>query len=163
MTQTVAPVSAGEYPASVWLPWYFTRGPWSVLTVPLFFVLFVCVLWTTLAAAVQGVGLFRVMYAVYGFLGIAAIVFGLWLPLVMPPAIYFSLLKNLPTVWMRADGNAGVVKRLVISVAVLLILPFVAQGCTFAISRGMGWVADRDPCAAYAVGVAGSIPPTNCR
>jgi hypothetical protein len=46
--------------------------------------------------------------------------------------------------------------------ALLVLLPLGAHLVYRGVTLGIGWVADRDPCAAFAAGVTGSKPPINC-
>ena len=78
----------------------------------------------------------------------------------LPPVLYCSLIKNLPGLWLEPDASGRT--RVLSSLAILILLPLTAYLVYHGVAWGIGWVADRDPCAAFAVGVTGSKPPINC-
>jgi hypothetical protein len=146
--------------ASVWIPWYFRRGVLTIITCPLFLFLAYCIAVSALGAAVQGLALLRATYAVFGFIGaFLALSFG-WVPVILPPVLYYSLVKNLPGLWLRPDASGRT--KVLSSLAVLVFLPLAAYLIYHGVALGIGWIADRDPCAAFAAGVTGSKPPINC-
>lgn len=146
--------------ASVWISWYFKRGAFTLVTAPLFLLLVYCVAISTFGAVVQGLGLLRATHAVFGFIGafIAASVG--WVPVILPPVLYFSLIKNLPGVWLRPDAPGRT--KLLSSVVVLVLIPLAAYLTYHGVTWGIGWIADRNPCAAFAAGVTGSKIPLDC-
>ena len=146
--------------ASVWIRWYFKRGAFTLLTAPLLVFLAYCVAVSTLGAYVHGVALLRASYAIFGFIGafIAASVG--WIPVIAPPILYYSLVKNLPGVWLRSDATTR--EKIVSSALVLILFPLSAYLTYHAVTWGIGWIADRDPCASFAAGVTGSQLPINC-
>lgn len=153
--------SSGEVPASVWIPWYFRRGILTLVTAPLFLFLLYCIAVAGFGALVQGLALLRVNLAVFGFIGaFLALSFG-WIPVILPPILYYSLLKNLPGLWLRRDGSTGA--KTLFSLAVLVLLPLIAYLLHHGVALGIGWIADRDPCAAFDAGVTGSRPPVDCQ
>lgn len=153
-------VSAVANQLAVWVPWYFTRGLLSVVTAPLFCFLLFSVAISAIGAVIQGLALIRAAYAILGILGaFLALTFGLWF-VIIPPALYYSLLKNLPGLWLRPDAARRT--KLLWSLALVILLPATAYVMFHAIAFGIGWLADRDPCAAFAVGVTGSEPPVDC-
>lgn len=84
--------------ASVWIPWYFKRGMLTVVTAPLFLFLVFCIAVSVLGATVQGLALLRASYAVFGIVGVfIAVSFG-WILVILPPVLYYSLIKNVPGV-----------------------------------------------------------------
>jgi hypothetical protein len=107
---------------AVWLPWYFKRGAFTLLTIPLFLFLVNSVIISTFAAFVQGLALIKVTYAVLGLLAAVLIVVTGWILLVsLPPVLYFSLLKHIPGLWLRPDASTRT--RLITSATVLVLLP----------------------------------------
>lgn len=146
--------------ASVWVSWYFKRGLLTILTVPLFLFLVYAIAVSALGVVVQGYALLRVSGAVFGFVGaFIAISVGL-IPIILPPVLYYSLAKNLPGLWLRPDTSRRA--KILMSLAVLILLPLGAYLIHHAVSFSITWIADHDPCAAYAAGVTGSKPPVNC-
>lgn len=151
------PMDAGR--PSVWIPWYFKRGALTLVTGPLFLFLIFCVVVSAFGAVIQGIALFRVSGAVFGIIGgIIAVSFG-WIPVIMPPVLYYSLIKNLPGLWLRPDASRR--DKILSSLAVLVLLPLGAYLVYHAVAWGIGWIADRDPSAAFAAGVTGSKPPVD--
>jgi hypothetical protein len=146
--------------ASVWIPWYFKRGAFTLFTAPLLFLLAYCIVVSTLGAYVQGLALLRASHAIFGFIGaFVAVSFG-WIPLVAPPVLYYSLVKNLPGIWLRKDAPRRT--KFVSSILALILLPLSAYLVYHGVTWGIGWIADRNPCAAFAAGVTGSQVPVNC-
>jgi hypothetical protein len=150
--------------ASVWIPWYFTRGVMTVITAPLFLMFVFFTVSSTFEATIQGMALLRVMRAVFsrrvfvtlgtlfGFLGVV-IVF-------LPPILYYSLAKKLPGLWLRPDASRR--DRIFTSLLVLVLLPLLAFLIQRVIVVGIAWIADQNPCAAFTAGVTGSKIPVNC-
>jgi hypothetical protein len=69
-------------------------------------------------------------------------------------------MKNLPGLWLRPDASR--LAKMAFSLAVIVLLPLAAYVIYYSVGWGIGWVADRDPCAAFSAGVTGSKPPVNC-
>jgi hypothetical protein len=146
--------------ASVWIPWYFRRGALTPVTAALFLLLGVCIAISAFGAVIQGVALLRASHAVFGFVGaFVAVLFG-WIPIVLPPILYYSLMKNLPGVWLRPDATRRT--KAFSSLVVIVLLPLAAYIIYHGVVWGIGWIADHDPCAALSAGVTGSKPPVNC-
>jgi len=82
-----------------------------------------------------------------------------WIPAFAPAILYYTLLKNLPGVWLRRDVTTKSFAKLGVTVGMLILLVGVAEGITKANSYAIAWIADRDPCAAFKAGITGSIPP----
>lgn len=146
--------------ARVWIPWYFKRGALTLFTAPLFLFLGFCVAISAFGAIIQGLALVRATHAVFGFIGaFVAVLFG-WIPVIMPPVLYYSLMKNLPGLWLRPDASRRA--KIFSSLAVVVLLPIAAYSIYHGVGWGIGWIADRDPCAAFSAGVTSSKPPVNC-
>jgi hypothetical protein len=146
---------------SVWVPWYFERGLLTTLTAPLFLLFVYCLVVSALGAVLKVLALVRASHAVFGVLGALAALSVGWIPVIMPPVLYYLLAKNLPGLWLRRDASPRA--KALRSAAVLVLLLLGAYLIHHAVVLGIGWIADRDPCAALAAGVTGSRPPTNCR
>jgi hypothetical protein len=145
---------------SAWLPWYFGRGLRTFVTLPLFLLLAFALLTSAFGALVQWLAAVRVSWALMGVVGGLVVACVVWLPAIISPALYYSLLKNLPGLWSRPDASAGT--KLAMSVGVLVGMPLIAWVVSAALGWGIGWMADRDPCAAFRAGVTGSVEPTAC-
>ena len=147
--------------ASVWIRWYFRRGALTPVTAALFLLLSACIAISAFGAVIQGIALLQASHAVFGFVGaFVAVLFG-WIPIVLPPILYFSLMKNLPGVWLRPDASRRT--KAFSSLAVVVLLPLTAYLVYHGIAWGIGWIADHDPCATLSAGVTGSNPPANCQ
>jgi hypothetical protein len=146
--------------AAVWVPWYFRQSALTLLTVPLFLLLVFFIAVSAFGAVIQGLALVRASYAVFGVVGaLISISFG-WVPVIMPPALYYSLLKNLPGLWLRPDASRRA--KILSSITVLVLLPLGAYLVYHAIAWGIGLIVASDPCAAFAAGVTGAVPPAVC-
>jgi hypothetical protein len=151
-------VLANASSASVWIPWYFKRGALTLVTAPLLLFLVFCIALSTVGAVVQGLALLRASYAVFGIIGAFIVISFAWIPVIMPPVLFYS--QNLPGLWLRPDASRGA--KILSSLAVLVLLPLGAYLLYHAVAWSIWWIADRDPCAAFAAGVTGSKPPVNC-
>ena len=146
--------------ASVWIPWYFKQGVLNFLTIPLLFFLVYCIIVSALGSVIQGLALLRASHAIFGIVGSLIVIFFGLLPVIMPPILYYSLIRGLPGPWLLSDISRRY--KIFYSLAVLVFLPLGAYISSHAVSWGISWIADRDPCAAFAAGVTGSKPPVNC-
>jgi hypothetical protein len=125
--------------ALVWVPWYFRQGALTSLTAPLFVFLVFCIAVSAFGAAIQGLALVQASYAVFGAVGaLIAISFG-WVPVIMPPVLYYSLIKNLPGLWLRPDASRRA--KIVSSFTVLVLLPLGSYLVYHAVASGIGWIA----------------------
>ncbi|MGH6635385.1 MAG: hypothetical protein ACRED0_04375 [Gammaproteobacteria bacterium] len=146
--------------ASVWIPWYFKRGVLTLVIAPLFLFLIYCIAVSAFGAVIQGLALLRASYAVFDFIGaFIAVSFG-WVPVILPPILYYSLIKNLPGLWLRPDASRRT--KIFSFLAVLVLLPLAAFLVYHGVAWGIGWIADRNPCAAFSASVTGPKPPVNC-
>ena len=143
-----------------WARWYFSTGPWIVLTALLFLSLLMEFLVVVFGACVQGFALFRVLWAVWGVPGVILLLAVGWWPIVAPPAIYYQMLKSLPEIW--SETRDTVVARVALSVVVLGVGIGMSEIVSGFNKYSIGWIADRDPCKAEAAGVIGSEVPENC-
>ncbi|MFQ5444256.1 MAG: hypothetical protein ACE5EK_06520, partial [Nitrospinales bacterium] len=121
--------------ASVWITWYFKRGVLTIFTAPLFFFLVFCIAVSAFGATIQGLALVRASYAVFGFAGSFIVCSFGWVPVVMPPILYYSLIKNLPGVWIRPDASRKA--RILSSLFVLIFLPLAAYLIYHAVAWGI--------------------------
>lgn len=69
-------------------------------------------------------------------------------------------MKNLPGLWLRPDASQRV--KVFSFLAVIDLLPLASYLIYHGDAWGIGWIADRDPCAAFSAGVTRSKPPVNC-
>jgi len=146
--------------ASAWIPWYFRQGALTLVTAPLFLFLVYCIAISAFGAVIQGLALLRASNAVFGFIGaIITVSFGS-IPVILPPSLYYSLMKNLPGLWLRPDASR--LAKIFMSIAVIALFPLTAYLIYHGVAWGIGWIADLDPCATFSAGVTGSKPPVNC-
>lgn len=148
---------------AIWLPWYFKRGSLSILTVPVFLFLAWGLFHLIWAGVIYSLALTRVSGAVFGRVVGSVIWAFAWLPAFAPAILYYSLLKNLPGVWLRRDLTTKAYAKLGVTVGMIILFVGAAEAITKANSYAIGWIADRDPCASYKAGVTGSIlPKSDC-
>lgn len=159
-TPAGAAVLARANRASVWVPWYFRRGLFAILTVPLFLFLVYSIVLSAVGSLVKGVALLRASYAVFGIVGAFAVFSIGWIPVIMAPVLWYSLTKHLPELWLRPDASTRA--KVFTSIGVLVSLPLAAYLIHHVVVLAIGWIADLDPCAALAAGVTASRPPTKC-
>jgi hypothetical protein len=160
MSETsLAEDSLASPPISTWLPWYFTRRALSILTVPLFLLLLLGLLQSIWAGFVYVLAFARASGAVFG--GIAAFVAACfwWIPAFTPAILFYSLLRNVPGIWLRRDVRMRTAGKFGVTIGVVILLVAIGDVVAFGNKYAIRWIADRDPCAAYKAGVTGSIPP----
>ena len=120
--------------------WYWTRGIYNILTIPAFLILCFMMVNHAFSGVIQTFALFVAAKQAWGFWGFVAATCFWPLPLLMPAGMYYSLLKNLPGLWMRLDATLAAKIRT--SVGVCLLFPLMAyvifKGCAYAIA----WIAD---------------------
>lgn len=145
---------------STWIRWYFSRGVLTIITIPLFLFLIYAIVVSIVGAVIQYIALLKVSWAVFGLLGRILFFIGGWIPIIIPPSLYYSILKNLPGLWIRQDASQKA--KVGWTVIILFAFPLSATLLYRGIGWGIGWIADRDSCAAFTVGVTGSIPPSGC-
>lgn len=122
----------------IWLPWYFKNGFYTLLTAPLFIFIVYCLAVSGFGAFVQAMALLTISkeFGVFGTLLIFSIC---WFP-IMVPAIYYSLMKNFPGLWIRGDTNTKM--KIFMSVGILIALPLLAFLMYHALGIGISWLAD---------------------
>jgi hypothetical protein len=152
--------SAGASRVFAWMPWYFKRGALTLVTAPLFVLLGYCLVISAIGAVAQGIALLRATMAIFGGVGVALALLIGWIPVFLPPTLYYSLIVNLPGLWARTDTSWRT--KVVASFAVVVLLPLAAYLIYHGVTLGIGWIADRDPCAALAAGVTGSRVLASC-
>ncbi len=140
--------------------WYFTRGPLRIVTIPLFLLLILALATSILGSLVRGLTLLRVGHAVFGLIGSAIVVLVGWIPLIIPPSLYYSLMANIPGLWLRHDTSRRT--KALVTVSLLIAFSLIAYLVQEGTARGIAWIADQNPCAAVAAGVTGTRPPINC-
>jgi hypothetical protein len=138
-----------------WVAWYLRPRAAMVLTLPLALLLVVATLNASALAAIQGYALVRASWAVYGVLGVLAVLVVGWAPVLLPPLFYFAASKSIPPLWFRGRAVGA-------TIAVLVAVPLLAYLTSECVGIAIGWVADQDPCAALAAGISGRIPPAGC-
>lgn len=140
--------------------WYFKRGLWSLFTIPLFLFLSSTLAMFIFGTIIHSFALFRVSGSVYGLPGggIAFFLVG-WILTMLASYLCFLLLKT-PGVWVRQ--NETHVTKILLSAGILIAFLLAGSLVSEGVSLSIGWIADRDPCAAYAGGVTGSVGPENC-
>ncbi len=159
--------SDSQYPGAVppedspgafaWLGWYFRQRLGSILTVPLLILITWALVVSAAGTLIQGLAMLRASHAVFGFLGLVAVLLVGWAPILLPPALYFSLLRYLPGLWIQTDTSRRA--KLSLTLLAVIAIPLLAHLVYQGIVLGIGWIADQDPCAAFQAGVTGSRPP----
>lgn len=155
-TETLKPTNK----ISIWSPWYFTQGVLTLVTFPLFLILVSVIADAAFGAVIQTIVLVRASYAVFGFIGALISASVGWIPIILPPFLYYSLIKNLPGLWLSPDASRRA--KIIFSLTMIVLLPLTASLISHGVTLGIGWIVDRDPCAAFSAGVTGSKVPVNC-
>jgi hypothetical protein len=144
----------------MWVRWYLKSGPWRWIRIVLFVVFGVWVFGCALSGLVDFFSLVTAAAAVWGRAWGIGFTVCAWPVLIIPFALAYGLLKGFPTLWLRPDARTRerILYSVFISVALLLASDLVQRG----IGHGIGWIADRNPCAALAARVTGSRVPSDC-
>ena len=145
--------------ARICVLWYFRRGWLTLLTIPLFVLLLTAFCESIIDGAEIVIALIRASDAVMGFVGaFIAVSFG-WILAFLPLAFYYGLLRNVPGLWLRRDVTIGAIWKFALTVGMLILFIGLGDVVAFMNYHAVGWIADRNPCAAFKAGVIGSIPP----
>jgi hypothetical protein len=150
----------GSDPPVIWISWYFNRGIATLITGPLFLLFVAGFAISVFDAVIQGIGLGRANRAAFGFVGeFVGFPIG-WIPIIIPPTLYYYLAKSLPCLWLHSDASRRI--KILMSIIIIVLIPLGAELVSSGVVWSIGWVADHNPCAALSVGVTGSNPPINC-
>jgi len=146
--------------ASGWVAWYFKQGALTLVTAPLFLILVAGVASEAYGAIIHALALVRASYAVFGFFGaFISVSFG-WIPVILPPVCYYSLVSSLPGTWRDRDSTRRA--KIWTTITVIILLPLAASLIDYGVSWSIGRIADHNPCAALSAGVTGSKPVGKC-
>jgi hypothetical protein len=149
---------------SIWLPWYFTQRALSALTIPLFIFLLAEWLECVWAGCIYYPAMVRASGAAFG--GIAAFIAVLfaWIPAFAPAVIAYSLLPNVPGLWIRRDLTTRTSMKVGGILGMLILFFTIAEAISAGDRYAIRWIADRNPCASFKAGITGNIPPPQgCR
>lgn len=136
--------------------WYFTRGVWSVITIPIFLVLLGLLVGSVPFAIVQSLAIVKVSYAIYGTIGLAVSLF-LGLPItLLPPLLCMVAIMASPSVYR--DVGLTYARRMVKSGFIVLACVGFALAASAIATNVITNIADKDPCLALEYGVTGSVP-----
>jgi hypothetical protein len=140
--------------------WWFTRGGLSLLTIPIFFILLAGTLLAFAHGFYQTYAYLKVTNAVWGWLGFVAFFFIWPFSLLMPGWFWWAAIKETPTIYLQglANSRRWAVGQFILTIVLLIALSTFVQ---WGHGKIIGWIADRNPDAAYRAGVTGSIPPSS--
>ena len=140
--------------------WWFTRGGLSLLTIPVFLILLAGTLDAFFQGGIQTLAYLRVTKAVWGWLGFVAFLFIWPFSLLMPGALWWAAIKSTPSIYLQglANSRRWAVGQFIVTIVLLVALSTFMQ---WGHGKFIGWIADRNPDAAYQAGVTGSVPPSS--
>ena len=144
---------------SVGWRWYFEPKARTLVTAPLAVWLTYCLVVSLAGGGLLWWASLRAAWAVGGIRGVAWSLAFLGILYFFPPVAYFTLFGRIPGVWRNAGSTA---RKLSVSVGLIVATSLAASVAYRGGVLMVGWIADHDPCAAYAAGVTGSMPPVNC-
>lgn len=143
-----------------------SRSALSVLTIPLF--IFLLAEWLRLECVWVGSiyypAMVRASEAAFG--GIAALIAALfaWIPAFASAVLLYSLLRNIPGVWIRRDVAVSASTKIGAMIGMSILFLAIAEAISAGDRYAIRWIADRNPCASFKAGITGSIPPPQgCR
>ena len=143
------------------IAWWFTRGAVSAITIPIFLLLLAGAVGAFFQGGIQTLAYIKVTKAVWGWLGFAACLFIWPFSLLIPGWLWWAAIKETPSIYAKeaATRSKGAgVRQAVVTVILLVALSAFMQ---WGHGKIIGWIADRDPDAAYRAGGLGSGPPTS--
>lgn len=145
-----------KIPLSTSFRWYFSQRFGNLLSIPIFIWLIYSLVVSLLGAVIQWLALVRVTNAVFGII-VTILTSFLWILPFLPPILYYSLLKNIPRLWLRKDASKKI--KICFSIGIFIVFSLLAFLIFHMNVKIIAWVADRNPEAAYKAGVTGSKVP----
>lgn len=137
--------------------WFVTRtAALPVKLLLLGWLLYATVL-AALGALVKIAAAAKVAMAVLGLLATAVIFPILFAVIIGGVVAYAAPLVAVPRLWQQRRSRA-----VNVTLTLGLVVGSAVAGYVLNVAavRGIGWIADRDPCAAFRAGVTGSVPPS---
>ena len=141
------------------IAWWFTRGAASLITIPVFLLLFAGMVGAFFQGGIQTLAYIKVTKAGWGWLGVSAFcLFILPFSLLLPGWLWWAAIKEAPSIHRKeaVTKSSGAGVRLALFTVVLLVAfsMFIQWGH----GQIIGWIADRYPDKVYDSGVTGSKP-----
>lgn len=136
------------------IAWWFTRGMWSLITIPIAIFLMMGCIYAFIYGGIQTLAYFHVLRAVIGFWGVIIFLIVAPFSLLVPGFIWWAAIKDIPKV-IQAEARTRA-SAAGYFIAGLIFLVGVASGIQWIHGQAICWIADRNPDAAYRAGVTGS-------
>lgn len=140
------------------LKWYFSRGIFSFILVPLFFILAAITLYSFYIGGVQVLAYAKLLYAYLGWVGIVIMVFFLYFLLLPLASGMMSLFSILAPAALASSSKSRIdaTWKFILALVVLQLVSNGIAGCNgYVISK----IADINPATASKAGVIGSKLP----
>jgi hypothetical protein len=134
-----------------WFTWWFTRGIGSVITIPVVLFLILGCIYAFIQGGIQTFAYLRVLKAVAGFWGIIIFIFVWPFSLLIPGYIWWAAIREIPKVIQTEARTRGSAAGYFIVGLVFLV--GIASGIQWGHGRAIGWIADKNPTAAFKAGV----------
>jgi hypothetical protein len=144
------------------IAWWFKKGGASFLTIPVFLLLAVGTVGAFIQGGIQTIAYVKVTKAVWGWFGLGAYFF-LWpFSLLTAGLMFWSAIAAPPAVLKEDEPTPKITSFFI---TLFLVVLFVVSGefVSWINGKAIGWIADRNPDAAYSAGVTGSIPPSGSK
>lgn len=140
------------------IKWWYTRGYVSIITIPIALFLLYGTVLVFIHGGIQTIAYWRILHAVFGFFGIILFFFVWPFSLFIPGMLWWSTLKEIPKeIQNRARSRVAACGYFI---AGLVIFISIASGLQWFHGSAIAWIADRNPDAAYEVGVRGTKLPS---
>src|SRR5712671_7417338 len=127
------------------IAWWFNRGSFSAITIPVFFILLSGTVSAYIYGGIQTIAYAKVLDAVWGGWGIVCFLFVWPFSLLIPGAFWWAAIKITPSVY-RVESEANT-RKVGIYLAVRMVVLLVGFSLVLQWGNGkiIGWIANRNP------------------
>jgi hypothetical protein len=140
--------------------WWFTRGGVSIFTVPIFLFLLYGTIGAFLEGGIETFAYCKATTAVWSWWGLIPFLFIWPFSLLMPGLLWWAAIITTPGIYAKDAGTVSRGVRLWTVTGTVALLVGSSMFMQWGHGKIIGWIADRNPDAAYRAGVTGSRPPS---
>jgi hypothetical protein len=141
--------------------WWFRRGGVSVLTIPIFFLLLFGTIGAFVEGGIEAFAYCKATLAVLGWWALIPLSFICPFSLLMPGWIWWAAIITAPGIYAADEGTASRGERIWTVTGTIVLLVCSSMFMQWGHGKIIGWIADRNPGAAFRAGVTGSRSPSS--